>query len=202
MKLHYAATSPFVRKVLVAARETGLIGRIEVVPTATGFGTDDRGLAEHNPLMKIPALVLDDGGTLVDSPVICEYLDSLHDGRKLIPPSGPARWKALHLQALGDGVGDANVARRYESVRPEHLRWPEMTRLQSVKVRQTLVELDGEAAHFAAEPTIGEIAVACAIGHVDLRNPEEGWRDYAPNLARWYEAFSRRPAMQATRPDA
>jgi glutathione S-transferase len=201
MKLYAAKTSPFVRKVLVAAHEIGLIDRIEIVEAATGFGNDDRDLAASNPLMKIPTLVMDDGTPLVDSPVICEYLDSLHDGRKLIPPAGPARWKALHLQALGDGVGDANVARRYESVRPEGVRWSGMTELQGTKVRQTLADLDAEAVHFKVEqPLIGEIAIACAIGHVDLRNPEEGWRDYSPNLAKWYEAFSRRPSMLATSP--
>ena len=89
MLLRFAATSPYVRKVLVTAIETGLEARIDKMPTAPG--SDEDSLAEHNPLGKVPALVLDDGTALYDSPVICEYLDSLHDGPRLVPPEGPPR---------------------------------------------------------------------------------------------------------------
>ncbi len=102
MKLRYSPTSPYVRKVSVTALELGLTERIARVPT----DTQDResGIAEHNPLGKVPALILDDGGVLYDSPVICEYLDSLHDGPPMFPAAGPARWTALRQQALGDGI--------------------------------------------------------------------------------------------------
>src|SRR5215203_5755628 len=102
MKLFFNMASPFVRKVRVFARETGLDNRIEEIATGVSPVQENADLANANPLVKIPALVLDDGTTLFDSPVICEYLDSLHAGRKLFPAAGPARWTALRLQATGD----------------------------------------------------------------------------------------------------
>ncbi|HTH98342.1 MAG TPA: glutathione S-transferase family protein, partial [Stellaceae bacterium] len=157
-------------------------------------------LAQHNPRMKIPALVLDDGSSLMDSPLICEYLDSLHDGRKLFPSSGPERWTALRILALGDGVCDAVLLRRYEMVRPEAYCWPDQLAKQTVKINQGLAQLDRDAAGFRAEPTIGEIAVACTLGYLDLRFSDDGWRDRCPNLAHWYAGFGQRPSMRATEP--
>src|SRR5215813_1681367 len=101
MKLRYSPASPYVRKCLALAHEAGLAGRIERVPTVTADPAS--GLAKDNPLGKVPALVLEDGQAIFDSPVICEYLDSLHDGPKLFPPAGAARWTALRHQALADG---------------------------------------------------------------------------------------------------
>ena len=109
MKLFFNMASPFVRKVRVFARETGLDGKIEEVVTMVSPVQENAGLAQANPLKKIPALVLDDGSAVFDSPVICEYLDSLHSGRKLFPAAGPARWTALKLQATGDGILDEVV---------------------------------------------------------------------------------------------
>ena len=122
MRLRYSPTSPYVRKVSVCAIEFGLAERIERIPTDTLDPKTD--LAEHNPLVKVPALVLEDGEVLYDSPVICEYLDSLHDGAKIFPPAGPERWTALRQQALGDGILDAAILCMLETLRrPEALRW-------------------------------------------------------------------------------
>src|SRR5262249_40526599 len=124
MKLRWSPASPYVRKVMVAAIETGLEGRIEKVPTKVGPVIENPELSRENPLIKIPSLVTDDGITLYDSPVICEYLDSQHQGAKLFPPAGPARWHALRQLALGDGILDAALLARYENtLRPEALRW-------------------------------------------------------------------------------
>ncbi len=121
MKGYGATVSPFTRKVRVAAIETGQGDLIdwEMVVMA------DRpaALAENNPLDKVPVVVLDDGSRLYDSPVICEYIDSLHDGPRLIPTNG-ARWDVLRLQALGDGVCDAAVLFGAEMRRPEEFRFP------------------------------------------------------------------------------
>src|SRR6202000_1280263 len=107
MKLRYSLNSPFVRKVVVHAIETGLNSRVEEVPAQT---TDPAsGLTHENPLGKIPSLTLDDGSHLYDSPVICEYIDPLHAGEKMFPAAGPARWTALRRQALADGIMDAAV---------------------------------------------------------------------------------------------
>jgi glutathione S-transferase len=123
MKLRHSAGSPFVRKVMVLAHEHGLVDRIELVPTAVSPVQGNEGLAPENPLMKVPSLVTDDGQTLFDSSVICEYLDNLASRGKLFPAAGPARWTALRQQALGDGILDALILCRYETVRPDDKRW-------------------------------------------------------------------------------
>src|SRR3990167_1033017 len=109
MKLRYSPTSPYVRKVSVTLIETGLDKNIERVATSVWDPKTDIG--KDNPLGKIPTLITDDGAVLYDSPVICEYLDGLHKGPKLFPASGEARWRALRLQALGDGMTDAGILR-------------------------------------------------------------------------------------------
>ena len=109
MKLHYNRASPFVRKVMAVAIETGLDDRLEPVTRMMTPVKPDADLANDNPLGKVPCLVTEDGATLYDLPVICEYLDSLHDGPKMFPAAGPARWRALRRQAEGDGIMDAGV---------------------------------------------------------------------------------------------
>src|SRR5215475_1331927 len=126
MKLRFSPASPYVRKCLVVAHEAGLAGRIQIVPTATADPAS--GLAKDNPLSKIPALTVKDGQVLFDSPVICEYLDSLHRRPKLIPARGKARWTALRRQALADGLLDAALLRRFSSQVAERSvagRWDE-----------------------------------------------------------------------------
>ncbi|MDE1904728.1 MAG: glutathione S-transferase N-terminal domain-containing protein, partial [Alphaproteobacteria bacterium] len=145
MKLRYSPTSPFVRKVLVLAIETGLESRIERVPTTVMPVQPNEDLSHQNPLMKLPTLLTDDGQVLFDSRVICEYLDSLHGGPKLFPPAGMARWIALRQQALGDGMLDAGVLNRYETaVRPKDKYWAEWSAGQMRKIRNGLTALDGK----------------------------------------------------------
>lgn len=203
MKLRYSPTSPFVRKVLVVAMETGLDGRIERVPTTVVPVQPNEDLSHQNPLMKLPTLLTDDGQVLFDSRVICEYLDSLHSGPKLIPPTGMARWVALRQQALADGMLDAGVLNRYETaVRPKDKQWAEWSAGQMRKIRNGLTALDGKASEGAlgGPLTIGQIAVGCALGYLDFRYAGEGWRERHPNLAKWYGEFSQRKSMQATVP--
>ncbi|MEO5338677.1 MAG: glutathione S-transferase N-terminal domain-containing protein [Magnetospirillum sp. WYHS-4] len=196
MKLRHSPTSPFVRKVLVTAIETGLRGRIEIVPADVwSAGTD---IVEDNPLGKVPALVLDGGETLYDSPVICEYLDSLHDGAKLFPPAGGARWTALRRQALADGLTDAAVLRRLEIKRPPELRSAAWIDRQAAAMGRALDALDDEADRLGQGPTIGHVAIACALGYLDLRFDADGWRRTRPALADWYDVFSQRRSMTAT----
>ena len=201
MKLRYSPTSPYVRKVSVTAIELGLAGRIERIPTDTQ--DRDSGIAEQNPLGKVPALILDDGGVLYDSPVICEYLDSLHDGPKLFPAEGPERWTALRQQALGDGILDAAILRMLEMVRrPEKLRWQGWIAHQTAKVTRALDQFEAESATLADPLTIGHITAGCALGYLDFRVPETDWRDGRPKLAAWYENFAQRPALRETVPQA
>src|SRR4051812_16443664 len=107
MKLDFGGASPFVRKVTVTTIETGLDKKIERIPSPVLPTKLSPELAAQNPLVKVPTLVTDGGEVLYDSAVICEYLDSLHDGKKLIPASGGERWRVLRAQALGDGILDA-----------------------------------------------------------------------------------------------
>ena len=161
----------------------------------------DPHLRRQNPLGKIPCLVLDNGQALYDSRVICEYLDRMHGGRRFVPSDGQARWAALTLQALADGMMDAAVGVRYEeTLRPEAVRWETWTANQKLKIRDGLDWLEDEAAGFPALPDIGHIAVASALGYLDFRFDADGWREGRPKLEAWFETFSGRPSMQATKP--
>src|SRR5262249_41672659 len=118
MKLHWSPRSPFVRKVMILAREAGLIDRLPLGRRVAAATKPHPELMRDNPLSKIPTLVLDDGTALYDSPVICEYLDRLHAGRKLFPPEGATRMTALRRQALGGGFLDFLLLWRAERARP------------------------------------------------------------------------------------
>ena len=202
MKLFYAATSPFVRKCLVCAHELGLRERLELVPAAAHPVNRVRALVEHNPLGKIPTLVMDDGGVLYDSRVICEYLNGLGNGH-LIPDDGPPRWSVLVEQALADGIMDAAVLTRYENaVRPESLRWPDWAAGQLDKVSCGLAQIEQRGAPAPGRVDIGAIAIGCALGYLDFRYASFGWREKYPKTAQWFESFANRESMLATRPPA
>jgi glutathione S-transferase len=200
MKLRHAAASPFVRKVMVVAHEHGLADRIELVPTTVSPVQPNESLAPENPLMKVPSLTTDDGQVLFDSPVICEYLDSLAGGRKLFPASGAARWTALCQQALGDGILDALILCRYETTRPEDKRWTGWTGGQMKKAHQGLAAAESE--DLSGPRTIGQVTLGCTLGYLDFRFPDDGWRQRHPRLAAWYRKVEQLPSMQATKPPA
>ncbi|MFP6741833.1 MAG: glutathione S-transferase family protein [Alphaproteobacteria bacterium] len=198
MKLHYSATSPYVRKVVVVAAETGLSDRIEwVMPATAGAAA----IATVNPLAKVPALITDHGDALYDSPVIFEYLDSLHDGEKIFPAGGDARWNALRLQALGDGVLDAGLLIVMEGRREiEVERSARFVDFQKRKIASALDALETEASGLGDGPDIGTITVGCALGYVDFRLGDLAWRSTWPALAAWFEGQTKRPAMAASAP--
>jgi glutathione S-transferase len=197
MKLRYSLTSPYVRKVVVTALETGQDSEIERVPTNTADPKSDIG--RDNPLNKVPALTIEDGTVLYDSAVICEYLDQ-RKGGKLFPSNGPARWAALRRQALADGIMDAALLRRYELQRPENLRSPDWDRKQNLKMNQGLDVLEAEAAKFADTFDIGTITIAAMLDYLDFRFQKEPWRDRRAALAAWHKPFSQRPSLQSTLP--
>lgn len=198
MKLRYSPTSPYVRKVVVVAHETGLIGRIALVPT--NVWASDTDIGRDNPLGKVPALTTDGGEVLYDSPVICEYLDSLHDGAKLYPPSGGARWTALRRQALADGMLDAGILRRLESMRKDPERSASWIERQKTAVARAMDALEDEISTLGPAITIGHVAIGCAIGWFDFRFPADNWRQNRPALVAWHAAFSERPSMKKTVP--
>ena len=202
MQLFFNIASPFVRKVRVLAAETGLASRIELVQSVFTSIRPDTALFASNPLGKIPTLVLGDGTALYDSRVICEFLDSLHEGPKMFPPAGGERWAALARQALAGGILDAAVGARYElALREPSRQWPEWIENQRRKYRRSLDALEAEAASLEGALDIGVISAACALGYLDFRYPDEGWRDTRPRLARWYASFSERHSMRTTAPE-
>ena len=198
MKLYFSPTSPYVRKCLVVAHELGLAGRIELLTGNAHPVNRDPLIIAANPLGKVPTLICDDGRVLYDSRVICEYLDDLGGGA-LFPRSGAARWQALTLQALADGMLDAALLARYEDVaRPEALRWAEWRAAQLDKVATSMAALDAAPASLEARVDIGTLALACALGYLDLRFAELSWREHYPAVARWHAQFSQRASMQAS----
>ncbi len=196
MKLTMSAASPYVRKCRAIAIKRGVADRIEMWTVATSAPE----LAALNPLSKIPTFVTDDGQVLYDSPVVCEYIDSLGDAPPCIPPSGPARWRALTLAALGDGILDATQPRRREVALPQDDGRKEYIANQQGKVARALDALEKET--LGDLETIGDITVACALGYLDFRYPNEPWRPGHPKLTAWYERVVKLPPMAQTMPPA
>ncbi|WP_341702473.1 glutathione S-transferase family protein [Ferrovibrio sp.] len=200
MKLYFSPTSPYVRKVTVMALETNLDSRIERIPAATTPIEPNAAVAAANPLAKVPALVTDGGEILFDSRVICEYLDSLHQGAKFFPADA-ARWSVLRQQALGDGLLDAALLVRYESfLRPEDRRWPQWADGQSGKMHGALAEIEKLAPGFGDRVDIGTVTIACALGYLDFRYDHLNWRGSHPQTAAWADRFFARPSLKATIP--
>ncbi|MBL8589803.1 MAG: glutathione S-transferase N-terminal domain-containing protein [Methylobacteriaceae bacterium] len=197
MKLLCGLTSPFVRKVRIVAALSGLADRIELVP-ADPMNPDDQ-LRVRNPLGKVPALALDDGTTIYDSSVICQYLIGLSGNAALLPAEPAARARVLTLEALGDGLLDALILQRYEVIfREPAMRSQRWTDHQAGKTARALAAL--EAAPPAGPPDLGQIAVACALGYLDFRF-EGAWRAGHPRLVAWLDAFAARtPAWAAAAP--
>ncbi len=193
MKLFHAPASPFARKVMACAVARGIEGRITLV-SATGESAD---LAAANPLGKLPCLVTDDGVALYDSRVICEFLDTEGNVFPMFPAHG-LRFRALRLQALGDGISDAAVLRRGEQGRPSESARDAVIATQQSKIRRSLDVLESDTP--AQHVDIGTIAVACALGYLDLRFPAEPWREGRPKLAAWYEAVMQHPCLAQTKP--
>jgi glutathione S-transferase len=201
MKLHWSPRSPFVRKVMIVAHETGLIEKITCVRSVAAMTTPHPELMRDNPLSKIPTLVRDDGAPLYDSAVICEYLDHLHDGPKLFPASFVERTTALHRQALGDGLLDILVLWRGEATRPPALRWVVLLKSFATRTDAALAVLEREVPALERSAfSIGHIAIGCALSYLDFRFADRPWRPAHPQLARWHATFLTRPSVRATEP--
>ena len=196
MKIYYSGTSPYVRKVMVCAIVRGLDGRIEKHPSNPHASPVD--LLADNPLSRVPCLVADDGLSLYDSPVICEYLDSVGESAKLFPANGSARWRALKLQAMGDGILDAAVPCRGEQAKPNEAARDALIARYKAAMARTVDALEDDLPGTGVD--IGSIAVGCALGYLDFRYGAEPWRPGHPKLTAWYDAFAKHPALAATAP--
>ena len=195
MKLYGGNGSPFVRKVAVTAIELGVDDRIERLPSNCS-GTSINSIAvTENPVRKMPALVLDDRESLFDSRMIMRYLNDLAGG-SLYPPGD---WAMVRRESVAEGMIEAALLIRYEiSVRPEELRWQGWIDGQTQKVNQTL---DAMEAHAAALNRVDGAAIGtgCALGYLDHRLPDWGWREGRPALADWFAEFAERNSMQQTK---
>lgn len=197
MKLFYQTHSPYARKVLVLAHETGLVDRLDVIDHETSPTRRNDAVFRANPLGKVPVLVLEEGYALFDSNVICEYLDGLHAGPRMLPANGWRRLDALRLQALAQGIADAGILVRWETERrPEALRWPALASGHAEKLLASFDFIEREV-DLDAPVDLGQIALATALAWIEFRAvaPFTGGR---PRLARWYEGFIQRPSMRAT----
>jgi len=192
MQLFYSPMSPFARKVRVVAHEAGLVDRVAILE-AKPF--EDESLRAVNPLSKVPCMLTDEGVALHDSRVICEYLDTVA-GAGLIPASGPARWKALTMQSLADGIGDAAVRIAQERRRAEGDQHADVIarQLKAIEAALDLFETEDLTGW-----GIGEIAIAAHLGYLDFRKVVD-WRLGRPRLSAWYEKVSKRDSMVASEP--
>ena len=202
MKLFFSPLSPYVRKVNVVLHELGKVDAVEFAEIATTAFQSDTGLIASNPLGKIPALERPDGPTLYDSRVICRFLNDAHGG-SLYPQSG-RQWETLTLEATGDGIMDCAVSMAYEVwLRPEAEQSKQWIEAQWSKIARALGVLNARwVSHLEGPLDIGQIAVGCALGYLDLRHDARGWRDGNDALAGWFEKFDSRDAMRATAPPA
>jgi len=197
MKLHWSPRSPFVRKVMIVAHETGLAERLTLVRTVVAMTTVNRDLLRDNPLSKLPTLVLDDGTPLYDSAVICEYLDALHGYPKLFPIEPAEKWTALRRHALGDGLLELLILWRNE--RERSLPADLYLNAYRAKVDATLDRLETDAEALSATPFgIGHVAIGCGLSYADFRFSDLDWRRDRPRITAWHAAFSARPSVRVT----
>lgn len=198
MTLHWSPRSPYVRKVMIAAREMGLQERLHCVRTVVGGTTPHLELMRINPLGKIPTLELEDGRVLYDSFVIIAYLDTLHTGPKLVPPGD---FTTLRRHALGNGMLDVGLAALGERFRPAERQSEPHLALWRAKLRACVDVLEREAEALTRDPfTIGHLAIGVALGYLDFRFNDEMWRQGRPKLAAWHATFSARPSVAANPP--
>jgi glutathione S-transferase len=199
MRLYWSSRSPFARKVMVAAHETGTAGEIELIRVAVGSALLSEEVMRHNPLNKIPTLVLPDGSALFDSRVIVEHLDGMDGSPGLIPVDRAARLAALRWQALGDGIMENStltIGERKRDIARQSARHDAAYRR---KTAATLACLELEAEALASAPFgIAAISLGCALAHLDFRFAEENWRDGSPRLAHWFGTIAARPSFTAT----
>ena len=199
MLLRHSHTSPYVRKVTVLLHETGLFDQVEIV-TADGW-SEPALLTGENPLSMVPTLVLDDGQTLFDSPLICEYLDRCHVGRRMVPPTGEMHWRVLRDQALADGILDCAILIFMElNRRPETMRWDWWLDIKQRAITRALDELEQQVAMIEGRVDLGSIAIAVALDYLNLRSAVGEWHAARPALAAWHADFCQRDSMRMTDP--
>jgi glutathione S-transferase len=199
MKLLGSDTSPYTRKVRLVLLEKGLPHTYVVDPPREPGSL----VPQLNPLGRIPTLVLDDGSCVFDSPVICEYLDTLNDSPVLIPRADLiARMRVRRWEALADGIMDSAVVLRVESLRPEDRRDPGLAGLHHGAIARALAHAASQLGQRdwceGAGISLADLALVSALFYLDLRQPERNWRAQHPSLAAWVALVGERASVRAT----
>ena len=200
MKLHFSSASPFARKVRIAAFELGVDEKIELVPQQVAPGKSNAEYASRfNPLRRIPALTLDDDTTIIDSQVICEYLDDMDGRGQLVPKGGARRWKVLSDYAVADGMTELAVMLRYElTLRPPECQWKEGIEDLWDKIRSGLAWFESKGDKLGERFELSQIALASLLGYLDFRFADFAWREEYPNLRQWHATVAQRPSYRNT----
>ncbi len=199
MKLYYTKRSPYAVKVRAVAIEKGIDLKLIEVADLSNKPAE---LVAANPLGKIPALALDDGTSLFDSPVICQYLDVKGAGAKLIPSRGDKRFNVLRTEALADGLMDATVAVIMENMRPEDKRFDGAIARQKTTIHRTLGYFNSNISEISGRVNLGQLAVAAALGYINFRMADMAWQVQYPALSKWYDKISKRESVAITKPVA
>lgn len=200
MRLIGSPTSPFVRKVRVLALEMDIDGRIAFDAVDLGDQTID--LPAHNPMRKVPTLVLADGSAVFDSAVICDFLLHRFAKASLLPADEDRRWRSRTTEAAADGLIEAGLLARYEGQRAADERSPAWVDKQMGTVARCIDWLDRNEDWREGPVDVGQIAAGCALGWLAFRFTDHPWRSSHPGLAAWQERFASRPSMVATHPAA
>jgi glutathione S-transferase len=202
MKLTFSPASPFARKVRIAAIELGLIDKIEFTSVTVTPGTPNDAYSQIYPLKKLPALTLDNGQVIVDSYVIVEYLNELGGG-KLIPASGPDKWKVKSDHSLLQGMLDSMLLCRYEKmVRPQGLQWHAWSDDHWNRAWNGMAHFEKDTEALSRSLNIGQIGLVCVLGYADFRFPDRPWRKTYPKLDAFHEKMLERPSVKISVPPA
>ena len=201
MKLTFSPASPFARKVRIAAIETGLIDKIEFTPATVAPGQANEEYSKITPLKKLPVLILDNGDVILNSYVIVEYLDELAGGGKLIPTSGPDRWKVKSDHSLLQGMLDSMLLCRYEGmVRPEPLRWKAWSDDHWNRAWTGMARFENKPDVLSGPFNIAQIGLVCVLGYADFRFADCGWRKAYPKLDAFHQKMLERPSVKISVP--
>lgn len=202
MKLTFSPASPFARKLRICAIELGLLDKIELVPTKASPGTFNEDYSRNvSPLRKLPALILDDGSTIVDSYVIAEYFDELAGGGKLIPTSGAQKWQVKTEHSITQGMLDAMLLCRYEKMlRPEELRWQTWIDDQWERAWQGLQRFETQGDILTRNIDVAQIGLVCVLGYADFRFPDCGWRKAFPKIDAFHNRMMQRESVKISVP--
>ncbi len=202
MKLAFSPSSPFARKVRIAAIELGLIDQIEFTPATVVPGHPNDEYARNvNLLKKLPALILDNGDVILDSYVMVEYLDELAGGGKLIPASGPTRWQVKSDHSLLQGMLDSMLLCRYEkAVRPQGLQWQAWIDDHWNRAWQGMARFENQPEKLSRPVDVVQIGLVCVLGYADFRFADCGWRKAYPKLAAFNEKMMARESVKVSVP--